>query len=553
MAVDGCFLHCLIRELSSAIGSRVDKIYQPSRDELVLLLRAKDFNRRLYICASPSSPRINFTVTAIENPAQPPMLCMLMRKHLVGAKLVGITQLGLDRVVSFEFEGINEMGDTVRPRITAELIGQACNIILVGPDGRIIDAVHRSDIERGDRMIQPGAAYTPPDGRSKLSLLTLGADRIAGAVDAVAEAPEKALLDTVDGLSPLVCRELCTQKKTTAERLRYILEALDSGGVPYLAQGDNVCEFSYIPIEQYGTSATLKRFDSFSEMLDTVYTERAARERIARASRELTKLVSGIEQRIVRKTANRKNELRDCADREKYRVFGELIKANIHGITPGASEVTVKNYYADDLGEITIPLNGTLSPAANAAAYFKEYKKLCGAERLLGQLIADGESELSYIRSVKEALGRAETVSDISEIREELESAGYVRRPRQAVKKRTPLCPREYTSPDGFRVLVGRNNRQNELLTFKTAAKNDIWLHVKDYPGAHVLIVTDGGQVPESTLIFAAKLAVANTTRTASSASVAVDYTEARRVKKIPGANPGMVTYTNQRTLYVTP
>lgn len=555
MAFDGGFLHCLIKELKAAEGTKVDKIYQPARDELVFVLRSKEFNGRLFASASPSSARLHFTKQSIENPAQPPMFCMLMRKHLVGARLTEISQNGLDRTAVLEFEGINELGDITHPKVVVELIGRQANIILTDTNGKIIDAVRRSDIEKGGRLIQPGATYTLPEGQGKLSPLAHSSEYIAEKIDSLETSPDKAYLSVVEGLSPLISRELAALDGSTQENIEGLKDVLISGGEPCVITDKNgaVVEYSYMPLKQYGTAVDLEVYESYSVLLDRIYGKRDAKNRIAQSAKEISKLLSSSHSRILRKLENRRAELEKCAKREQYRVWGELLKANLHLIEAGAESVRVKNYYDPEMNEVNIPLNGALSGSANAAAYFKEYKKLCNAERLLGQLIADGERELLYIESVTEALERAESMNDISEILTELEATGYIHRRGKQTHRQSTSAPKEYTSPDGFKILAGRNNIQNDRLTFKIAAKDDIWLHVKDFPGAHVIIVASGKAIPHSTVLFAANIAAANTSKTKQSSSVPVDYTLVKRVKKQPGGKPGMVTYTEQKTLYVTP
>jgi len=553
MGLDGGFLHCLIKELNIAIGCKVDKVYQPSKDELVFALRSKEYSGRLFISANPSSARLHFTKKAIENPAQPPMLCMLLRKHLTGARLNKITQQGLDRVAVLEFEGLNELGDITHPRLIIELIGRSANIIFTDQDGRIIDAVRRSDIEKSGRLIQPGAVYTFPEAQNKADPLNCD---IAAVADSVANAEglkDKAFLSLLQGVSPAVCRELALIP-SPIDALAFLRENLNLGGKAYSvrnSEGD-VIDFSYIPFAQYGDSASLCRHESFSAMLDDIYAEKDAKSRITHSALQLNRLVASLKARTLRKLEARRTELEKCSTKEDYRIKGELLKANLHLVEPGAKAVRVQNYYDPELKEITIKLKEELSPSANAALLFKEYKKLCNAQKLLDELILQGEAELQYIESVADALERAESTADLAEIKSELEAARYLRRSARstsAVRSR----PWDYTSPDGFKIFVGKNNIQNDVLTFKTAAKHDIWLHVKNFPGAHTVIVTNGDEVPEATLLYAAKLTAYHTAKTRLSSAVPVDYTLVKRVKKQPGGKPGMVTYTDQHTLYVTP
>lgn len=553
MGLDGGFLHCLIKELNIAIGCKVDKVYQPSKDELVFALRSKEFNGRLFVSANPSSARLHFTKKSIENPAQPPMLCMLLRKHLVGARLINITQQGLDRIAILEFEGINEMGDTTRPKLIVELIGRSANIIFTDRDGKIIDTVRRSDIEKGGRLIQPGATYTPPEAQAKENPLLCNIESVAEAAERAEGDRDKIYLSLLEGVSPAVCRELALES-SPKKALEFLRQNLLEGGEPYTLRNAEgaVIDFSYIPLKQYGNSGQAQLHESFSAMLDEIYSERDAKSRITHSAQQLNRLVSSLKGRILRKLDARRAELLKCEGKEDFRIKGELLKANLHLIEAGAKSVRVQNYYDPELSEINIKLKEELSGSANAALLFKEYKKLCNAQKLLDELIFAGEQELAYIESVADALERAESTADLNDIKTELETAGYLRRPSKApaLQKSKPL---EYLSPNGFKILVGRNNIQNDQLTFKVASKNDTWLHVKDFPGAHCIIISNGAEIPDETLLFAAKLTAYHTAKTRLSSAVPVDYTLVKRVKKQPGGKPGMVTYTDQHTLYVTP
>lgn len=571
MGIDGLFLHGLKKELADALfGTRIDKIHQPSKEELVLLLRSAGVSKRLLICIRASAPRLHFTDSVYENPAEPPMFCMLLRKHLSGARFSHIEDTGFERIAVFCFDAVNEMGDSVTVKLIIELIGKQTNIILVGGDGRIIDSVRRSDLEAGGRIIQPGAKYEYPEKQEKLDPLTTAGGELAEAVLKENAPLSKAVVAIADGVSPLVSREILTAagldtdavsgELSDSERLRleaafgslkgYVNKPLptavaDQNGVPF--------EFSYMPIKQYGSSAKEVRFESFSRLLDSVFAERDRKERIKGFSNDLSKLLSNIHSRILKKTALREKELARCADGETFRVYGELLKANLYLVERGAPYVEVQNYYDPELKTVRIPLNTALSPAQNAQRYFKEYKKSCNAESVLGELIAESKAEQQYIESVMDELKRAASVADLAEIRAELIQSGYLRA-TAAERKKKPVVskPIETVSPDGFKVLIGRNNRQNDELTLKTASNGDMWFHTKNIPGSHVIVCCDGEELPEETVLFAARLA-AKHSDAAGSSSVPVDYTRVKYVKKPAGAKPGMVIYKTNKTVFVTP
>lgn len=569
MAIDGAFLSLLTKELSEIINCKIDKIHQPSRDELVFLLRKAGFSGRLFVSIKSGRARISLSSERPENPAQPPMFCMLLRKHLTGAKIVGITQEGFERIITIHLSALNEMGDTVSFSLICELISNQANLILVDQNGKIVDAMRRSDIETAKRIIHPGASYIGPEKQQKLSLLNSDAQFITDSVFAQTNTTcEKAFINCVDGISPLIAREISfsanvqnstvgdltnKQKECFKLRVAELQKILKNGGKPTIILKDNVpFDFSYMPILQYGSEYKLKEVDSFSSLLDSFYSSLDKNDRIKNYSLEISRLLKNTENRIIKKIQIRSSDLKKTENREQLRIFGELIKANLHLIKSGEEKALVQNYYDDNLASIEIPLNPALSPAQNAAKYFKDYKRANTARQLLTKLIEEDSKELAYIESVAEALSRAESISDINEIKEELVLSGYLRRQKMSSKAAPQNKFTEFESKEGFKILVGKNNRQNDLLTTKMAQKNDMWFHTKNIPGSHVIVFCGGNEISEETIIFAAKLAAKNS-KAKNGASVPVDYTPVKFVKKPAGAKPGMVIYTTNKTVYVTP
>ncbi len=557
MAFDGGFLHKIIEELNTAADTHVDKIYQPSKDELVFLLRKKSFAKRLLINAKPGAARIQFTENKYENPQSPPMFCMLIRKYLSAARLISVTQPSLERIAELTFTSSNEMGDIARIRLIAEFIGNKTNIILVGENGRIIDSLRHSDPETAERIVLPGALYLYPESQNKLNPLSVGADEICTAVYAHGGDEVKALLDTLDGFSPLVCREAVYKSEISGNlknALKAIINDLKSDGAPLmLFNSDGVPrDFSYTDISQYGNELKKQYFKGYSELLDEFYTARETAERVRHAASDIIRLVSNLRSRTEKKLAIRLNDLKKCENRDTLRIYGELLKANLYRIENGASFAEVENYY-DDLKPVRIPLNPALSPQKNAAKYFKDYKKTYTAEQTLTKLTENDREELVYFDSVLDSIARSETLSEIAEIREELSAAGYIKR-TDARKPKKAAAPqfKEYSSAEGYKILVGKNNRQNDYITMVLAGKNDLWFHVKNIPGSHVIVMCGGAQVSDETVRKAACLAAANS-KAASSSQVPVDYTPVKYVKKPNGAKPGMVIYTTNKTVYVTP
>ena len=575
MALDGAFLACLRRELIDALpDARVDKIYQPEREELIIALRYRGGAERLYLSAQAASPRVHFTKETPENPAQPPMFCMLLRKRLTGGRLASIRQEGLERALYFDFDCISELGDPVRLTLAAEMMGRHSNIILIGPDGIIIDAIKRIYPDMSSvRPILPGMRYeTPPTPAGRFDLSRHTPEELTAAVKGGKDEPlSKALLSLSQGLSPLSCREIAyratggrdpqVSELSAAEWgkltdcIRRTQDAANGGGIPYLlTKPDGTpLEYSFQSIIQYGLDARGQETDSFSALLDKFYARRAAADRMRVHSHDLLRVLTNTAERVTRKLANQRQELAAAAGRDTLRLYGDLINANMHLITQGADKAEVVNYFDENCASITIPLDPALSPAANARRYYKLYRKAQTAEEMLTDRITAGEAELAYIDTVFDALSRATNLRELEELRTELEEQGYLRRQTNAPKKKAaPLKPLTFRSDDGFIILVGRNNLENDRLTLRTAKGSDIWLHTKNIAGSHVIVVCEGRTPPDRTLEQAAILAATHS-KAADSAQVPVDYAPARHVKKPAGAKPGMVIYTDNRTAYVNP
>ncbi len=570
MALDGIFINKLCAEIAAAAAdTRIDKIYQPSREEIIFNLRGKGHAEKLLVSIKGGSSRLGLINRSVENPPSPPMFCMLLRKNLSGARFIAVRQQGYERVVCFDFETRNEMQDTVVLTVIAELLGSRSNIILTDGSGRIIDCIRRSDIEAGGRLVQPGARYEPPVREEKAVITNAEIEPLAQRIFSSPFELCTVLVELLDGVSPLIAREICflanlspndrgnllspQQRTAFTAALSQFKAAVSGQAFPTVVTVNGVpTEFSYTDITQYGASAVRQHPDSLSAVVDGFYKTRADRERMAQASGGLRKTVANLETRAARKLAARKSDLKKCEKRDTYRIYGELIKANIHSVKKGVSSALLQNYYDPDLTETEIPLDPALSPAENAQKYFKKYKKACVAAGLLTELIKDSEQELFYIKSVAEELDRAESLAELEAIAEELRAGGYIKSHTKSAKKPPRLKPHEFISPDGFSVLVGRNNCQNDELTTKIAAKTDLWLHTKDIHGSHVVILCGGKTPPERTVVFAAQKA-AYFSKARNSSSVPVDCVPVKYVKKPSGAGAGMVVFTNNRTLYVEP
>lgn len=576
MALDGAFLRHIKKELEEKlIDGRVDKIYQPNRDELVVGVRTREGSYKLLLSARANSPRVNLMESQLENPKQPPMFCMLMRKKLASARLVAIRQPELERVIHFDFDAVNELGDRTVLTLTSEIMGKYSNVILTDSDGKIIDALKRVDAEMSSqRLIQPNMQYELPPAQDKLSIEETTSHDLIEKIKEIPKNTElsKAILSTLQGVSPVVCRELEYQigrgkelytKEMDDEqyfRLGFFFQKLketiaETSGKPYMLvnKEKKPIDFSFMDVYQYGSKATVKELDTFSELLESFYHERDTMERMKVREHDLLKLLSNVSERLSRKINNQKAELEESGKRDDLKVIADLLSANMYNIPKGASKVRLLNFYDENQAEIEIKLDPALSAAQNSQKYYKDYRKAKTAEEKLKEQIKIAEDEITYIDSVFEALSLAKTEKDLAEIRAELADEGYIRVIRSKRDKLPKVSePLKIEISDGFTALVGRNNRQNDKLSMKIAKKSDYWFHTKNIPGSHVVIMTEGKEPTNKALEDAARLA-AQHSRAKDSSQVPVDYTQIRNVSKPQGAKPGMVIYVNNKTVYVDP
>ena len=575
MPLDALFLTALRAELAEKlIGCRVDKVQQPSRDTLLLQLRAPGAQGRLLLSASPNHPRVHLTQAAFENPAQPPMFCMLLRKHLTGGRLLEITQPPMERLVQLRFACTGELGESSEKTLVLELMGRNSNLILCGEDGRIIDCMRRVDFEMSEqRQVLPGLFYRLPPAQGKRDAMQTDLDALRALLAAVTEPKtfDSWLLETFGGISPLVCRELAfrltesvdtdlaaldaAQREALSGKLYDLLRALQS--VPpqpvLILQDGAPKDFTCLPVTQYGALRECRVLPSFSELLDGFYSERDRAERIRGKTQALRKSLTTLHSRAVRKLQTQRMELEKTKDREHLRRMGDIVTANLHAIARGQAFVDATDFYDPEMKTVRIALDPAISPQQNAAKFYKSYQKAKTAERVLTGQIAAGEQEAAYLASVLDALSRAESERDVQEIRAELLAGRYLREQRgKKQQKLPPSRPMEFLSSDGYTILVGRNNVQNDQLTLKTAAKTDFWLHAQKIPGSHVIILAGGTTPPDETFTEAAMLA-AQYSGAQNGQNIPVDCTEVRIVKKPNGAKPGMVVYDRYRTLYITP
>ena len=566
MPLDAVCLQAVVAELAPQItGSRIEKIQQPARDQVVLLLRG---NRRLLLSAGGGQPRLHLTELPRDNPAQPPMFCMLLRKYLSGGIIESIQQAPLERVVTLTVSAADELGERSQFSLILEAVARRANLILADKDGHIIDCLRRIDFEMNpDRQVLPGLFYhlpTPPD---KVSPFTVTEEEFAALAAAAGEgAPaDQWLVRTVNGLSPLVARELTFRAcgstdapvtghtaalwsafaawRDTVNEKHFTPAMLKRSGVPM--------DFTYLHVGQYGGAAEEETYTSFSRLLDDFYEKREQAERVKQKGQDLVKTASNGAARLRRKIAAQEQELAESKNRDKWRVYGELITANLYRMERGMSRLTAQNYYDPDCADVDIPLDVRLSPQENAAKYFKKYTKAKTAEKYITAQLEKARVELTYLESVLQELTLAESEQDFNDIRAELTDGGYLRAKGRKQPQR-PSKPREFRSTAGLRILVGRNNRQNDRLTAKDAEKWDIWLHTQRIHGSHVILCTGGAQPDEQSLLEAASLA-AYFSQAQDGTKVPVDFTQVKYVKKPAGSPPGFVNYTNYKTILADP
>ncbi len=566
MAFDASYLSAVLQEIRALPEPRVEKIHQPARDTVVLHLRHREGRCKLLFVMNPTAPRLHITTANPENPPEPPMFCMLLRKHLTGGRLVEITQPPMERCAVFTFSCVDEMGDLVQRKLVAELMGRTCNLYLLSPEGRIIDCLRRVGLdESAKRQALPGLFYQEPEPVEKKNPLTLSTEDYANLLSKPgADLLAQRLMDELGGLSPLICREAALfaagdvdarlEERNLAdmgEKLHlFFQEHLQHPTPCVYIQNGIPKQFAFCPIRQYGS---YEQKESFSGLLDSFYTVRDRADAMRQKSQGVRKTVQNLCARLTKKQAIQEKELEETKNRERLRQLGDILTANLHKITKGQTAVQVEDFYDENMATIEIPISALLSPQQNAAKFYKDYARMKTAEKELTRQLEIGRQELSYLKSVLEELNRADTDQALEEIKQELQEGGYLR--ADGGKKRIKsgkLPPLRFESTDGFPIFVGRNNRQNEELTFKSARKDDLWLHASKVHGSHVIIACAGQDVPDDTVTQAAQLA-AYYGETAGGQNIAVDVTPVRQVKKIPNGKPGMVIYHTYRTVVVNP
>ena len=574
MPLDGTTLASVVNELgTNIIGGRIDKISQPEPDEIFVNLRAAGTNHKLLFTVNANAPRVNFTTQSKTAPLKAPMFTMVLRKHLTAGRIIDIVQPNFERIVEFHIDAMDEMGDRSTKILLIEIMGKHSNIMLLDKNRKILDAIkHVSPAVSSVRPILPGQMYSPPptDNKTNPRQITTQADFITAILPENLKL-QQALYKRLNGISPTMATQICTAAQVAhdtfvkdltpqeAEQLYHSFAGIMADIANnhftnniYWNEAGHAVDITALPMAAYDMHRP-ENYPSPSHMLEAFYAKRDEAYRVSQKTVDLRKLINTHQERARKKAFTHQRTLEEIKDRDTLRIKGELLTAYVYAIEKGAKEFTAENFY-DDNRPITIALETDLTPAENAQRYFRQYNKQKRTFAALEEQMAKNQEDIDYLESVKTAMETIVDESDIAEIRTELASQGFAKRRTDGKHKKATKAakPLQYTSVDGFTMYVGKNNLQNDNLTLKVAKNHDIWLHTKDIPGSHVIIITEGKEVPHSTILEAANLAALNS-KAKSSANVPVDYVAKRFVKKPNGARPGFVIYDGHKTVYVTP
>ena len=573
MAFDGITIAAMVRELNNNLaGGRINKIAQPEGDELMITARGTEGQKRLLLSASASLPLIYFTEKNKISPLTAPNFCMLLRKHIGSARIAGIRQPGLERVVEFDLEHLNELGDPCKKMLILELMGKHSNLIFCDDKNMILDSIkHVSSHMSSVREVLPGREYFITKTQDKWDPLTITQEEFLEKVCKKPVSAAKALYSSLTGLSPVIAEELCYRASVDGNdsilslneiscihlyhTLQRMMEDVKEGNFTpnIIYRGEEPVEYGVFLFQQYGPEYHSVSFDSVSSMLETYYASKNILTRIRQKSADLRKIVQTALERNRKKLILQQKQMKDTAKKEKYRVYGELINTYGYNLPEGSKSFQALNYYTNE--EITIPLDETLTPAQNSKKYFDRYTKLKRTEEALTTQLADTESEIEHLESISNALDIARSESDLAQIKEELTQYGYIKRHfsgKKGAKMQAKSKPFHYISSDGFDIYVGKNNFQNDELTFKFATGNDWWFHAKKMAGSHVVVKTKDGELPDHTFEEAGRLA-AYYSKGRTAPKVEIDYIQKKHVKKPGGAKPGFVVYYTNYSLMAEP
>ena len=563
MAFDGMIVAAAAKELSSCLaGGKIEKIYQPEPDELILHIRAPASSHVLHVSSGGGHARFHLLSEAPENPPAPPAFCMLLRKHLCGGRITGIMQHDSERILEISVATSNELAVPVGKALVFEIMGKHSNVILLDTgSGRIVDSIKRvSSGESRVRQVLPGKAYEYPPDQGKTPFWSIGEDEIESLCQCPPDALAKSLLDGIQGISPAMAARLasaageCSPADGVHSEIVSMRAALESGCFTpfiYLDSNNAPLDFHIFPIPELEAACGKAEFESLSLCIERYYQDRVGLNRMRQKTSDLEKSVKAGLDKLRLKKQRMSEDIMAAERMEVFRLYGELLMANLHLAAQGDEEVKVTSYY--DGRELTIPLDKRFTPAKNAQGYFKKYGKAKTAVREKTARLADADADIRYLESVHSFIENAAAPEDLDAIRDELIDEGYLRRrKRQPQRRKTRPSPYRYITGGGLSVMAGKNNAENDALTFRTASRSDVWLHTKDIPGSHVILFTDGGEPPEGDLLEAASIAAYHS-KGKGSENVPVDYTLVKHVKKPSGAKPGMVIFTNNRTVFVSP
>ncbi len=569
MALDGIVIKNTASELNKKLsGARVDKIYQPSRDEITIVFSS----HTLTLSVNAGMARANISTIKRENPQQAPMFCMLLRKHLIPSRLKNVCQTDFERIIRLDFEAMNEMGDKTVKSLIVELMGRHSNIILIDENSRILDSIKHIDITVSSvRQILPGLTYTPAPAQNKKNPLETSIHDIYDVLESFPGdyTADKVLLESFCGLSPMACREIvyratgeCDTRLSLADRdslalsaFRFFEDIKSESFSPCIIEIDGrKTDFSSFVPKHFGNNAKITGFSSISEAVESFYAGRDEAERHKQKTASTAKLVTNLIAHAAKKLDIYEKTVADSRDREKFRIKGDLLTANIYKLSGGEDSITVENFFEEGSPSVKITLDPSLTPSQNAAKLYSKYNKLKTAGIMAEGMLEETRQELLYLESVQQSLDEVKTTADLAEIREELKKSGYISAKHDKKSSKPQKSkPLQFESGDGFTILVGKNNIQNDYITFKASRSRDIWLHTKNIPGSHTLIVRGNAEeIPDSTIIEAAEICALHS-KAKGGVKTPVDYTEIKNVKKIAGAKPGMVIYDNYNTVYVTP
>lgn len=575
MAFDAVTVRCLTQELcEKLINGRIDKIHQPEKDEITINIRTLTDSYKLVLSASSAHPRVHFTNVSKKNPITAPMFCMLLRKHLGSGKITAIEQVGFERIIKFSIESYDELGDLTTKYLFAEIMGRHSNIILTNCDMKIIDCIKHIDFTISSvRQLLPGLEYVSPPPQDKTDLINIE-ETVQIDFSMPVQTVDKAILSSIAGISPLTAREIVYRafgrtdiknaELTDSGRNKILYEVVRLAKAvqsynfePCMiinSASAKLMDFSSTPVKQYESMAEIRYFDSVSELLDSFYKTRDMHERMRQKSADLVKLLSNNIERVSKKLIILNKTLSDSENKDKYKIYGDLLMANLYNMEQGQKNIEVQNYYEENVPTIKITLDPQLTPSQNAQKYYKKYNKAKTAEVEAAKQIENAKNDLEYLESTLAAVETADSEADLNAIRAELIAEGYLnRKVNQKKQKQAASKPMHFVSSDGFDIYVGKSNMQNDYLTLKFANSSDLWFHTKNIHGSHTVIKLGiDKDVPKSTIIEAAQIA-AYYSKGRESSQVPVDFTQIKNVKKPNGAKPGMVIYDNYNTIYVTP